>query len=807
MHKSAEELFAATLELADLAERAGFLGRECAGNAALRAEVESLLAAHGRAGAFLNTTEPTVFVAASVAQPQVPSIPDHELLRPIGQGSYGQVWLARNIIGTYRAIKIVHRQSFRSERPFEREFAGIQKFEPISRSHSGFVAILHVGRNTEAACFYSIMELADDQVADQKIDPASYAPKTLASELRKFGHLPSTDCVAIALTLTSALGLLHRHGLIHRDIKPANIIIVHDLPKLADIGLVAAIGEAVTYVGTDGYLPPEGPGAPQADLYALGKVLYEMSTGKDRNEFPNPPTRLPEYPDPQALLPLNEIIFKACHADTRKRFQSAAEMHNALSRLQSGMRPAVQLVHSEPERKSVAVLPFVNMNADADNEFLSDGITEDLTTALAQVKGLRVAGRTSAFSFKGKAKDLRKIAGQLGVEAIVEGSVRKAGCRLRITAQLINAADGCHVWSERYDRDLSDVFTLQDEISKAIVEALKLRLVADSPELLVKPQTTSTDAYQLYLKGRYFWNQRAAGLPKGLHYFELAVLEDPQYALAYTGIADSLYLLGIYGYLRPKEACPRAKAAAMKALELDDSLAEAHSSLGFNHLVFDWDWPAAAKEFQRALELNPNYVPARYWRASYLSAAGQHEEAIAEVQRALKIDPLSVFVNTHLGWSFFHARQYDRAEEQLRRALELAPDFLIARWLLGRLFSARGQFQAAIAEFQKLIQISADNNTTGVAWLGHTYAACGQKEEARRIIASLQQRSQQEYVRAYLFAVVHAGLGETERVLEWLERAYEERDVWMGWLKCDPIYDGVHTVPRFAELIRRIGMD
>jgi len=224
---------------------------------------------------------------------------------------------------------------------------------------------------------------------------------------------------------------------------------------------------------------------------------------------------LAEYPDPHALLPLNEIILKACHADSRKRFQSAAEMHNALSRLQSGMSPAVQLLQSEPDKKSVAVLPFVNMNADADNEFLSDGITEDLTTALAQVKGLRVAGRTSAFSFKGKAKDLRKIASQLGVEAIVEGSLRKVGNRLRITAQLINAADGCHVWSERYDRDLSDVFSLQDEISKAIVEALKLRLVADSPALLVKPQTTSMDAYQLYLKGRYFWNQRAAGLPKG----------------------------------------------------------------------------------------------------------------------------------------------------------------------------------------------------------------------------------------------------------------------------------------------------
>lgn len=713
--------------------------------------------------------------------------------------------MAKNIVGTFRAVKVVYRQTFSDERPYEREFEGIKKYEPISRTHPGLMNILHIGRNSEAGYFYYVMELGDDKLLGQNIDPAQYAPKTLRSEISARGRLPAEECLHIGLSLAAALGHLHRQGLIHRDVKPSNIIFAMRVPKLADIGLVTDIGEKATSVGTEGYIPPEGPGSPVADLYSLGKVLYEVTTGQDRARFPSLPTRLHEYTDASLLVKLNDIILKACDPVARKRFRSADEMHTALRKLREGA-PAALSGATASDDKSVAVLPFVNMSADRENEYLSDGITEDLTTALAQVKGLRVAGRTSAFALKGKSKDIRRIAEQLGVRTIVEGSVRKAGNQLRITAQLIDAADGCYLWSERYDREMKDVFALQDEISRAIVSALKVQLVGDAAGALVKRHTASTQAYQLYLQGRFYWNQRGESLKKGMHYFDLALLEDPNYALAYTGLADSFNLLGFYGYVPPKDSVPKAKAAAVKAVELDDTSAEAHNSLGFSQLIYEWDWRAAVKEFRRALEINPNYPPARYWLASYLTAAGQHDEAIAEDLRALEIDPLSVFVRTHLGWTYLHARQFEQAEEQLRKALELDPQFIVAQWALGRAYIGRGLFQKGIHAFEQVLAFPP-TGAWSQAWLGHTYALLGQPERAARILAELQQLSQRTYVRAYLFAVLHLALGQLDQTFEWLQKSYEERDVWLGWIKCDYNFDKVQSDPRFVQLWRSLGLE
>ena len=334
------------------------------------------------------------------------------------------------------------------------------------------------------------------------------------------------------------------------------------------------------------------------------------------------------------------------------------------------------------------------------------------------MKGLRVAGRTSAFAFKGRAKDIRRIAEQLGVRWVLEGSVRKLGDRLRITAQLVNAGDGCCLWSERFDRQMKDVFALQDEISRAIVAALKVRLAPEKEGALAKRQTESTQAYQLYLQGRFYWNLRGYGLKKALHYFELALLEDPDYALAYAGIADSFNLLAFYGYLSPMEAYTRAKAAAIKAVELDETLAEAHNSRGFSDLMYDRDWPSATKEFCRALEINPHYTPARYWLASYLSAASRHEEAIQTDLQALEIDPLSPFLRAHLGWTYLLARKYDHAIPELLATFQLDASLVIAHWALGRAYAAQGHFDRAMAAYKKLLD-TPPFDTWGIAWLDH----------------------------------------------------------------------------------------
>lgn len=455
--------------------------------------------------------------------------------------------------------------------------------------------------------------------------------------------------------------------------------------------------------------------------------------------------------------------------------------------------------------KSVAVLPFINMSADQENEYLSDGMTEDLITALSQVDGLRVPSRTSAFMFKGKARDIRRIGHRLRVANVLEGSVRKVASKLRISAQLINVADGYHLWSECYDRNMEDVFALQEEISQAIVRVLDLKPPDDPERPLARRQTGSTEAYQLYLKGRYFWNQRGLGLKKGMFYFELALLEDPGYALAYAGLADSHNLLAFYGFAPPKEALPKAKAAALKGLALDPHLAEAHSSLGFATLVYDWNWSQAESELRLAIELNPQYVPARYWYASYLSAMGEIDAAVREARRAIEMDPLSVFANNHAGWMLLQARQIDSAIQEFRKVLNTDPNFMIGYWLLAQALLQKGLHEAALALLQKAFDLSAGNSWM-LAWVGYAQAAAGEKAKAQAVLADLNQRAAQSHIRAFYYALIHLGLGEIERALDYLEKAYEERELWLVWGRTDALFDPLQKEPRFRALLRKIGL-
>lgn len=456
--------------------------------------------------------------------------------------------------------------------------------------------------------------------------------------------------------------------------------------------------------------------------------------------------------------------------------------------------------------QSVAVLPFVNMSSEPENEFLSDGITEDLITALSKVPGLRVPARTSSFAFKQKNEDIRKIGQMLSVTHVVEGSVQKARNRLRITAQLINVTDGFHLWSDRYDREMQDVFAIQDEITRSIVDALKVELVGDRTAPLVKRQTESTEAYQLYLKGRELWYQRGVGLKKALRYFELALLEDPNYALGYSGLADTHFLLGFYGYTSPAESVPAAKAAVWRAREIDPALPEVHLSYAANNAWYEWDFAASEHAFKRAMELNPNYALAHTWYASLLCGLGRHDAAIAAATRATEIDPLSPYTYSLLGWMLVFARRNTEAMEPLRRALELAPDYVIALWLLGLAHVSQSRLEEGIAAMEKAAAFSS-----GASWikgfLAHAYATAGHREKALTLLEELSDPKRQPYVRPFLRALGEVGLGNTERALDLLHQAYSSHEMWLPWLNCFQAFDPVGTHPRFLELLRKIGLE
>jgi TolB-like protein/Tfp pilus assembly protein PilF len=462
-----------------------------------------------------------------------------------------------------------------------------------------------------------------------------------------------------------------------------------------------------------------------------------------------------------------------------------------------------------PQHKSIVVLPFVNMSADSENEYFSDGLTEEIINALTQLQDLSVAARTSSFVFKGKNTDIAEVGQKLKVNTVLEGSVRKVENRLRITAQLINVADGYHLWSEKFDRELGDVFAIQDEISLAIVDKLKVRLTSGEKAQLVGKQTVNLAAHEDYLQGRYFWNQRGPGLKKAVDLFQLALAKDNNYATAYAGLADTYSLLGFYGYLPPMDVMPRAREAALHALEIDENLAEAHCSLGYVHTIFDWDWEKARKEFQRALDLNPSYVPARYWYSVLLWFMGHIEEAISEARCGLETDSLSVYGHVQLASVLFSAQKHEQAAEQLLQALDLEPDFYSARAFLGIAYYFQSRVDDAIYEIQKAIDMS-DRNQWPVAYLGTVYAAIGDRTRADEILAELEDRSQKEYIHANWIAQIYALLDEKDQAFDWLEKAFNERAPIMGSnaLKTYPgwFYNSLRDDSRFQDLLRRQGL-
>jgi eukaryotic-like serine/threonine-protein kinase len=649
--------------------------------------------------------------------------------------------------------------------------------------------------------------------------------ETLRDRLNLEGPLPIDAALRITHAVATALDYAHRHDVLHRDIKPENILLQEGEPVVADFGVATAISAAgaenvyVTdrgfVVGTPAYMSPEQASAERdldgrSDLYSLACVLFEMLAGKPpfagagaratmaRHAIePPPPIRSlrPNVP-PSVESALQRALAKV-PAD---RFDTMAEFCEALR----APSPPPLPVASVSGGRAVAVLPFVNSSADPENEYFSDGMTDELITALTKVEGLSVASRTSVFALKHVQEDVRALGSRLDVSAVLEGTVRKAGTRIRIAVRLTSVADGRTLWSERYDRELADVFALQDEIAGTIVQTLRSTLLGDLGDPTPVRYTENVRAYSLYLKGRFWWNRRTqADIAEGIRYFEQAIAEDPGYALAYSGLADSYALDLDYRGAPVVEGMERAKAEARKAIELDETLAEAHTSLGWVTFIYDWDWSGAEREFRRAIELNPRYSTARQWYAWFLAAMGRFDEALAEGRSAIDLDPASVSIRRSLGWLQYYARQPEPALDNLRRALTMDPTAEETHRLLGLVYLQQGRSDEAAAAFKEALANTA-NRAMALAGLGHVAVRRGRPEEARAILDELHERARTGYVSPVALTGLYAALGESDAAVHWLEQAYQERRGWLAYLRIEPLLDSLRSDSRFVRLVERM---
>jgi TolB-like protein len=460
---------------------------------------------------------------------------------------------------------------------------------------------------------------------------------------------------------------------------------------------------------------------------------------------------------------------------------------------------------SDLAQKSIAVLPFDNLSRDPDNVYFTEGVQDEILTRLAKVADLKVIARTSTQRFKSAPDDLQQIAKQLGVTNILEGSVQKAADQVRVNVQLINAMTDAHIWAETYDRKLTDIFAVESEIAKAIAETLQAKLTGAEKSSIAKAPTANPEAYELYLKGRFFWNKRTGpDLRKAIGYFDQAISKDSNYALAYAGLADSYLLLPAFGAASPQDSIPQAKAAAKHALELDDLLAEAHASSARILSGYDFAFDRSIKEFERAIQLNPNYAMAHHWISSGpLTSLAQFDRAIAEGSRAIELDPLSLVDNVDLGWVYFAARRYDEAIGQLRKAIEIDSRSYLAHYTLGEVFQLKGELADAITEYRRAVEL--DDDPFALAVLGQAYARAGQRDEAQKILARLREEAKSRYVSAHGVALMFVGLGDKEQAMDALERAFREgagND--LNAIKVDPILDDLRGQPRFEALAQKI---
>jgi TolB-like protein/Flp pilus assembly protein TadD len=649
------------------------------------------------------------------------------------------------------------------------------------------------------------------------------------------------ELLGYALPLTAALGAAHERGIVHRDLKPGNVMVTEDgRIKLLDFGLATSASENAslaaaeagtglsregTLLGTFRYMSPEQlqgrrPDC-RSDVFSMGMVLYQLATGhlpfggetfaevssailRDR------PAELSEL-RPDLPRPLSVVVMRCLEKDPARRTASAADLHYELEQLSRGAaaeksaRPAEAPPSGAPRRPSLAVLPLVNLAGDPAQEYVADGLTEMLITDLAKISGIKVISRTSVMAFKHSRQPLPVLAGALGADFVLEGSVLQAGARVRVSVQLLRAATDEHLWAEHYEDELADVLHLQRQVAETVAREIDVQLTIRDEERLGKRRSVDPEVYLLTLKGREYWSAQRTeqGFRAGLDCFQKAIALDPTYAPAYVGLADCLNMLANYGIVAPADTHLRAQAALTKALELEPKLAEAHRARALCRWQFEYDWKRAEEEYLRSLELDPGAAQTCYWFGVFLSIVGRADESLKWLRRTEEIDPLSLVVPSMRGWALLFARRYGEAVDCLKRVLVVDPNFMIARWFLGETYAAMGEAAAAAVEMEKATELSGRTSRM-LGYLGYAYGRADLKREAQGLLDELEARSRHRYVPPYFLALAASGLGERGRILDELERSYSVRDAMIRDLKVDPPWDLVRSEPRYLELLHRM---
>jgi serine/threonine protein kinase/tetratricopeptide (TPR) repeat protein len=772
----------------------------------------------------------------------------YEILSPLGAGGMGEVYRAKDPrLKREVAIKVLP-ASFSADadrlRRFEQEAQAAG-----SLNHPNILTIYDVG--THDGSPYVVSELLEGETLRAQLAGGVFPPR------KALGH---------ALQIANGLAAAHDKGIVHRDLKPENVFVTKDgRVKILDFGLAkltqaesgssaatdlpTAGTEPGVVLGTIGYMSPEqvrGKLAdPRSDIFSFGAILYEMLSGKrafrgDTTADTMSAILLKEPPDlsttNRAVSPgLDRVVRHCLEKDPERRFHSAHDLAFGLEALSDVSTPSDQAIKPGLIRRvrpawfvaglaavlvvvavltvlrrprgttidSLAVLPFANASADPNSEYLSDGITEGLINSLSQLPRLRVTARTIVSHYKGREAEPQKVGRDLKVSAVLTGKVLQRGDTLVVEADLTDVANGSQLWGDRYSRKMADVLPVEEEIAKEISGKLRLKLTGEEKEKLRKRNTANTEAYQLYLKGRYAWEKRTEeGLGQSIEYFQKAIEKDPGYALAYAGLADSYAVLSSYSIMSPAESFPRARAAARKALEIDEGLAQAHTTLGSVLTDYDLEWSSAESEFRKAIELDPNYATARHWYALLLMALGRFDEALAEMRRAAELDPFSAIIQANTCRLFVYARQYDRAIQEGRKAVEGNPHFGPAHRFLAFAYAAKKMTGEAIAEYEAAAT-AFGQTPSGLRDLGRAQALAGKRSEALRTIEEMKTMAKRRYVAPSFVAQVFVSLGDKDQALDWWMKACESPEIEVTFLKVDPSNDDLRDAPRFVDLLRK----
>jgi len=673
--------------------------------------------------------------------------------------------------------------------------------------------------------------------------------ETLRARLERERQLPLDVALRIAVEAARALEFAHQHGVLHRDVKPENLLLTTDgSTMVADFGIArpwaetGGLTQSGMVVGTPAYMSPEQAAGERAldartDVYALGSVLYEMLAGEMPYTGANPQVLLAKRlsePAPSLRttrdipVAIERTVARALARAPADRYATAAEFARALQSVDAPSRPimrrrwpaaaALVLValgvaaairfragaSSTATPASAAVLPFADLSEGKDQEYFSDGLTDELITALSRVEGIRVAARTSSFQFKGRQIDVSEIGRQLHVGAVLEGSVRKSGDRVRITAQLVSTRDGYQLWSDAYDRELKDVFGVQEDIARSIITALQVKLGARSNRALRARPTGDLQAYDLYLKGRFAWNQRTAtGMAQAVRFLEQAVARDSGFALAWAALADA-YVLAIPYAGAPRDIdWPKARAAVARSLALDSTVGEAHTALAYGTMIYDWDWPAAEADFRRAIAVDPAYPTGHQWYGDFLWSQGRLHEAQDQMREALRLDPLSLVISSEVGATYYLMRQYDSAETQVRATLQLDPNYAHGLYILGMVYLQQHRYREAVAALERALELGGFQEDLGGA-MAYAYAAAGDRAAATRYTAELERRLTAAQTGPFALALAFTGQGDLTRAFAQLDRAITVRDIFLPEDFFDPQLDPLRADPRFAAIEKRM---